>query len=62
MSFSNSAKDSIYLSIHQTLTGIRGLIMPFIGVLLYQIPWIGWRVIALNALMLASFVDCSLNR
>ncbi|MCG3138458.1 MAG: hypothetical protein HJJLKODD_02323 [Phycisphaerae bacterium] len=53
MSFSNSANDSIYLGIHQTLTGIRGLLMPFIGVLLYQIPWIGWRVIPLSALMLA---------
>ncbi len=34
--FSSDANASMYMTIHVTLTGIRGLLMPVIGVLVYQ--------------------------
>jgi MFS family permease len=34
--FTDDANASLYMSIHVTLTGIRGLVMPLLGVLAYQ--------------------------
>ena len=40
--FSSDAKASQYMAIHVTLTGFRGLVMPFIGVSVYQFMVIHW--------------------
>ncbi len=37
----------LYMGIHQALTGLRGITMPFVGLLLYQ--WIGWGAFAVAA-------------
>jgi len=35
--FSNKSNSSDYMALHVTLTGIRGLIMPLMGVIFYQV-------------------------
>lgn len=40
--FAEDDKADLYMGVHVSLTGLRGLIMPFIGVLLYT--WIDWGV------------------
>lgn len=51
MHFSDRANDSVYLGIHQSLTGIRGLIMPFAGALLYRYV-LDWHIIWISSVML----------
>jgi hypothetical protein len=40
--FAEDDKAELYMGIHVSLTGLRGLIAPFVGTLLYA--WIGWVV------------------
>ncbi len=55
MHFSDRANDAVYLGIHQSLTGIRGLIMPFTGALLYRYV-LDWHIIWITGIMLACSV------
>jgi len=50
--FSSDAKASHYMAIHVTLTGLRGLIMPLIGVGFYQYLALHWTGKAPYALLL----------
>jgi MFS family permease len=50
--FSNDANASHYMAIHVTLTGLRGVIMPFIGVGFYQYLAVHWADKAPYALLL----------
>lgn len=43
MAFAKPHEDSNYFAVHLSLAGIRGIIMPFVGLYLYSI--IGWHVI-----------------
>lgn len=52
MQFGRKDRDSLYMGIHVTLTGVRGVVMPFLGTWLYSIPWIDWNVLWLSATML----------
>jgi len=40
--FAHPDQAEIYMGIHVTLSGLRGLVMPGLGVLLWD--WIGWPV------------------
>ncbi len=69
--FSTDAKASHYMAIHVTLTGLRGLIMPIIGVGFYQFLAAHWAGKAPYALLLSlgisiigacSFVGLHLER
>jgi hypothetical protein len=51
MAFSKTRNDALYMGVHQTLTGVRGLTMPFIGYFLYA--YIGLSVIWFSAALLA---------
>ncbi len=51
MSFSKPSNDSTYLGIHQTLTGFRGLTMPFLGAILYR-HVCGWHLIWISGVLL----------
>jgi hypothetical protein len=53
MEFSNKENDRLYQSIHQTLTGVRGLTMPLLGTVLYEYV-LGEHVILLTAIMLTA--------
>ncbi len=44
--FAEDEKAELYMGIHVSLTGLRGLIAPFAGALLYH--WIGWGVFAVG--------------
>src|SRR5690606_34504223 len=57
-----------YMSVHMTLTGIRGIMMPLAGVALYQIvehfapgrgPWMMLAPLALNVAACLGFVRAS---
>lgn len=50
MAFSRRFNDATYMGVHQTLTGVRGLTMPFVGLLLYRTV-LGWHVIWLSAVL-----------
>jgi len=50
--FSNDAKASQYMAIHVTLTGLRGLIMPLVGVAFYQYVAAHWAAKAHFTLLL----------
>lgn len=50
--FSSDARASHYMAIHVTLTGLRGLIVPFIGVGFYQYLAVHWTDKASYALLL----------
>ncbi len=50
--FAEPDRAEIYMGIHVTLSGIRGLIMPGVGLLLWG--WIGWPVWLLAALFSAA--------
>jgi len=57
--FARSADAEVYMGIHVSLTGLRGLVMPGLGMLLWE--WIGWGVwilaIALSITALAMFAS-----
>lgn len=44
MYFSSEHDDALYMGVHQTLTGIRGLTMPFLGAFLYLYVF-DWHII-----------------
>lgn len=50
MSFSSRANDAAYMSLHQTLTGLRGLVMPFLGVALFRSS-LGLHVVWMTAVL-----------
>jgi len=50
MAFSTRDNDVLYLGTHQTLTGVRGLTMPFLGAALYRYV-LGWHIIWITALL-----------
>ncbi len=57
--FARPAEAEVYMGIHVSLTGLRGLLMPAIGILLYT--WIGWQVwmvaIVFSLLSLGGYVS-----
>ncbi len=50
MAFSTPKNDALYLGTHQTLTGVRGLTMPFLGAALYLYV-LGWHIIWMTAVL-----------
>jgi hypothetical protein len=55
--FTKGREADVYMGVHQTLTGVRGLVSPYIGMFLFA--WIGWGVwavsIALCLISIAGF-------
>lgn len=47
--FAPPEKTQVYMGIHMTLAGVRGLTMPFLGVWLYSMPRIGTKVLLIAA-------------
>ena len=47
--FAEDDKAELYMGIHVSLTGLRGLIAPFVGMILYH--WIDWGVFAVGFLV-----------
>lgn len=41
MEFAPAEKDSLYMGVHISLTGLRGAIAPFLGMWLYRVEWLG---------------------
>ena len=62
MAFSQRHNDATYMGVHQALTGVRGLITPFLGAALYRFV-LGWHVVwlagALQAVSVLGFVRLS---
>lgn len=52
MVFSDRQNDATYMGLHQTLTGVRGLTMPFLGLLLFRTV-LGWHVIWISGVLQA---------
>jgi predicted MFS family arabinose efflux permease len=52
MSFARVQDDAIYMGLHQALTGVRGLIMPLVGALLYRYVC-GWHVVWVSLAIMA---------
>lgn len=50
MSFSRRENDAAYMSLHQTLTGIRGLVMPFLGLALFRSA-LGMHIVWITAVL-----------
>lgn len=46
--FAGRQQADLYMGIHVALTGVRGLIMPFVALLLFR--WIGWWALAIATL------------
>ncbi|MGE0479404.1 MAG: hypothetical protein AB7Q17_02920 [Phycisphaerae bacterium] len=46
--FAPAGQQDLYMGIHQALTGVRGLLTPALGALLY--PWLGWTTFLLSTL------------
>ncbi|MFH0983028.1 MAG: hypothetical protein V2A79_16030, partial [Planctomycetota bacterium] len=57
--FARPEEAEVYMGLHVSLTGLRGLIMPSVGILLYT--WIGWWVwgvaVIVNLLSLAGYAS-----
>jgi hypothetical protein len=53
MAFAKSHNDATYMGIHQALTGVRGLLTPFVGAYLYRYV-MGWHIVWLCVLMQAA--------
>ncbi|MCK4658249.1 MAG: hypothetical protein KAV82_01900 [Phycisphaerae bacterium] len=57
--FAKPEEAEVYMGIHVSLTGLRGLIMPGLGILLYG--WIGWWVwmvaVAISLLALGGYIS-----
>ncbi len=47
--FARPEETQVYMGIHLTLAGLRGLTMPFLGVWLYSMPQIGAKVLLIAA-------------
>lgn len=47
--FTRPEETQVYMGIHMTLAGVRGLTMPFLGVWLYSMPRIGTKVLLIAA-------------
>jgi len=47
--FSPPGRGQLYMGVHMTLQGIRGMTLPFVGVLLYQMPGVGLRLLPVAA-------------
>ncbi len=47
--FTSPDRSEEYMGIHLTLMGIRGLIMPMLGVALLKLPAVGLRVLLIAA-------------
>jgi len=47
--FARPEKTQVYMGIHMTLAGLRGLTMPFLGVWLYSMPQIGMKLLLIAA-------------
>ena len=52
MQFANRQDDALYMGIHVSLTGLRGCIMPFVGMWLYR-DVVGWHMIWLTTFVYA---------
>jgi hypothetical protein len=50
MAFAPPEKDSLYMGAHVALSGLRGMIAPFLGIALYRLDWLGQNGILLLAL------------
>jgi len=50
MAFAPPEKDSLYMGAHVGLSGLRGMIAPFLGIALYRLDWLGQHGIFLLAL------------
>jgi len=53
MAFAPPDKDSLYMGAHVGLTGLRGIVAPFLGIALYRLTWLGQHgafLLALTAL------------
>lgn len=55
MAFSQPHNDATYMGIHQALTGVRGLITPFLGAALYRYV-MGWHVVWLSVALQAASI------
>ncbi len=49
--FSKPGQSQVYMSLHLTLQGLRGLTLPFLGVWLLDQPWIGREVILVGVIV-----------
>ena len=49
--FADRQQADLYMGIHVALTGVRGLIMPFVALLMFR--WIGWWALAIATLSCA---------
>jgi len=47
--FSPPGRGQLYMGVHMTLQGVRGLILPFVGVWLYQMPGVGLTLLPIAA-------------
>lgn len=50
MEFAPPEKDSLYMGAHVGLTGLRGIVAPFLGIALYRLDWFGQQGMFLLAL------------
>lgn len=46
--FAPPGQGQLYMGVHMTLQGVRGLTLPFVGMLLYHIPHVGVHVLAVT--------------
>jgi hypothetical protein len=51
--FAPPEKAASYMAVHVMLTGLRGSVAPFAGVLLYNLPFVGTKLFAVTAAMCA---------
>lgn len=49
--FARPDMSQVYMGIHMTLQGVRGLTMPFVGVWLYHLPGVGINVLWIGAIV-----------
>jgi MFS family permease len=47
MRFARVEESQLYMGVHLSLQGLRGLTMPFLGMWLYSIPWINLHVMTI---------------
>jgi len=50
MQFAPPEQDALYMGAHVSLTGLRGMVAPFVGIFLYRQAWLGPHGIGLIAL------------
>jgi len=49
--FAPADRAADYMAVHVMLTGVRGCVAPFLGVWLYEVPWVGRRIFLLSAVV-----------